>query len=352
MPVKTFLSFAVTLLMAHLDRVPRERLLRAAAGGRRRLPPARRLAAPADLSRAGDGLLPDAGDGRRAGRPDRGLPHRRDLDVRGAAASRSAFEHAAARAGARTRRAARARSDACRCLTAHRPSVRAGRRRRRGDLHQGRRLRPRSGSRSSRRRSSRPATPRPRASPRVSSSASPTSCARPVPERIELVTHSTTQAVNALLEGDVGIVGVIGIGRRPDLRKVAKRTRLAAVELAPGKRLRTAHEMLDVTDGLDPQAVEQALDRLVAAGAETIAVAEAFSPDDDSNEQAVAAQVVARGSAGVRIDRAHRPLRPGAPGGHRGHQRVDRAHRAADSGRGRAGCRRRGRGVAGDGDAR
>jgi N-methylhydantoinase A/oxoprolinase/acetone carboxylase beta subunit len=115
------------------------------------------------------------------------------------------------------------------------------------------------------------------------------------PERVELVTHSTTQAVNALLEGDVGTVGVIGIGRRPDLRKVAKRTRLAAVELAPGKRLRTAHEVLDVTDGLDPAAVEQALDRLVAAGAETIAVAEAFSPDDDSNEQAVVAQAVARG---------------------------------------------------------
>ncbi len=114
-------------------------------------------------------------------------------------------------------------------------------------------------------------------------------------DRVELVTHSTTQAVNALLEGDVGTVGVIGIGRRPDLRKVAKRTRLAAVDLAPGKRLRTAHEVLDVTDGLDPAAVELALDRLVAAGAETIAVAEAFSPDDDSNEQAVVAQVVARG---------------------------------------------------------
>src|SRR5919199_4752541 len=45
-------------------------------------------------------------------------------------------------------------------------------------------------------------------------------------ESIELVTHSTTQAVNALLEGDVSVVGVIGLGRAPYLRKARKRTAL------------------------------------------------------------------------------------------------------------------------------
>ena len=112
---------------------------------------------------------------------------------------------------------------------------------------------------------------------------------------VELVTYSTTQAVNALLEGDVGIVGVVGIGRRPDLRKVGKRTRLPTIELAPGKPLRTSHELLDVTDGLDVGAANAAIDRLIAGGAGAVAVAEAFSPDDDSNEQAVAALVEQRG---------------------------------------------------------
>lgn len=112
---------------------------------------------------------------------------------------------------------------------------------------------------------------------------------------VELVTYSTTQAVNALLEGDVGIVGVVGIGRRPDLRKVGKRTRLRPIELAPGKPLRTGHELLDVTDGLDVAAANAAIDRLIDAGAGAVAVAEAFSPDDDSNEQAVAALVEERG---------------------------------------------------------
>jgi N-methylhydantoinase A/oxoprolinase/acetone carboxylase beta subunit len=106
-------------------------------------------------------------------------------------------------------------------------------------------------------------------------------------ESVELVTHSTTQAVNALLEGDVGIVGVIGLAARHDLRKVAKRTALAKVELAPGKLLRTVQEVLDVTDGLDDDAARKAIERLLSAGAVTACVAEAFSPDDDRNERRV-----------------------------------------------------------------
>ena len=44
------------------------------------------------------------------------------------------------------------------------------------------------------------------------------------PSNVALVTHSTTQAVNALLEGDVGTVGVIGLGRRPELKRARERT--------------------------------------------------------------------------------------------------------------------------------
>jgi N-methylhydantoinase A/oxoprolinase/acetone carboxylase beta subunit len=115
------------------------------------------------------------------------------------------------------------------------------------------------------------------------------------PAQVDLVTHSTTQAVNALLEGDVGVVGVIGVGRRPDLRKVDKRTRLASVELAPGKPLRTVHEVLDVSDGLDRDAARAAIARLKSAGVVAICVAEAFSPDDDTNELAIADLVAEQG---------------------------------------------------------
>ncbi len=106
-------------------------------------------------------------------------------------------------------------------------------------------------------------------------------------DTIELVTHSTTQAVNALLEGDVARVGVFGLGRKPDLVKVRRRTSLAGVELSPGKRLPASPVFFDVTDGLDPADVRRELARILGEGIGAVSVAEAFSPDDDRNEQTI-----------------------------------------------------------------
>ncbi|MBI2705734.1 MAG: hypothetical protein HYX32_10665 [Actinobacteria bacterium] len=106
---------------------------------------------------------------------------------------------------------------------------------------------------------------------------------------IELVVHSTTQAVNALLEGDTEPVGVIGLGRRPELNRTRKRTELRNIELAPGKLLCTMPRFFDVTNGLDEEAIEKALVELKELGAGTVCVAEAFAPDDTANEERVAA---------------------------------------------------------------
>jgi N-methylhydantoinase A/oxoprolinase/acetone carboxylase beta subunit len=114
-------------------------------------------------------------------------------------------------------------------------------------------------------------------------------------DTVELITYSTTQAVNALLEGDVAVVGVLGLGRQPDLRKAAKRTRLDKVELAPGRRLPTVNEFLDITAGLDPVALDRALDRLQAAGATTVCVAEAFAPDEGVAEHQAVEAAIRRG---------------------------------------------------------
>jgi N-methylhydantoinase A/oxoprolinase/acetone carboxylase beta subunit len=107
-------------------------------------------------------------------------------------------------------------------------------------------------------------------------------------ETIELVTHSTTQAVNALLEGDVVPVGILGMARAPYVRKARKRTALQQIELTDGRSMATIGEFLDVTRGLDVAEARAALERMLAAGAGAIAVSEAFAPDDTSNEDAVA----------------------------------------------------------------
>jgi N-methylhydantoinase A len=112
---------------------------------------------------------------------------------------------------------------------------------------------------------------------------------------VELVAFSTTQAMNALLEGDVATVGVVGIGSQPDLRPARKRTSVGDVALAPGRSLHTEYAFLDATGGLQPEIVDATLDRLVAAGATAIAASGAFAVDAPDAERLVAARARERG---------------------------------------------------------
>jgi N-methylhydantoinase A/oxoprolinase/acetone carboxylase beta subunit len=114
-------------------------------------------------------------------------------------------------------------------------------------------------------------------------------------DRVELVAYSTTQAMNALLEGDVARVGVVGIGAEPELRRARKRTRVGDLKLAPGRLLHTEHAFLDATRGLDAGAVAAALDGLSAAGCTAIAVSGAYAVDAPEQERAVADAARERG---------------------------------------------------------
>ncbi|MZD10690.1 hydantoinase/oxoprolinase family protein [Streptomyces sp. SID5785] len=113
------------------------------------------------------------------------------------------------------------------------------------------------------------------------------------PEDVAFLAHGTTQATNALLEGDVAPVGLIGIGSGPGAVSTRRLARLAALELTPGKRfpLHYAH----VTDPDDEEAVRAAADTVVRAGAEVLVASEPFSVDVPDGERAVAAAVRERG---------------------------------------------------------
>jgi N-methylhydantoinase A/oxoprolinase/acetone carboxylase beta subunit len=112
---------------------------------------------------------------------------------------------------------------------------------------------------------------------------------------VELVAFSTTQAMNALLEGDVPLTGIVGLGSAPDVRRARKRTRVGRIALAPGRALETVHEFVDCTRGIDEAAIDAALSRLEAAGCEAVAVSGAFSVDGPEHEVAVIEHAVARG---------------------------------------------------------
>ena len=114
-------------------------------------------------------------------------------------------------------------------------------------------------------------------------------------ESIELVAFSTTQAMNALLEGDVGRVGVVGLGEEPNLRPARKRTRVGAIGLAPDRKLETSHAFLDATGGVDRDMLDAALLEFAREGCRAIAVSAAFAVDDPDTERVVSERAAAHG---------------------------------------------------------
>jgi N-methylhydantoinase A/oxoprolinase/acetone carboxylase beta subunit len=106
------------------------------------------------------------------------------------------------------------------------------------------------------------------------------------PDDVTFIAHSTTQATNALLEGDVSPAGVIGMARGADALKARKDTEIGRIEVAPGRFLETSHTFLDSSTAT-PNAVRAAVRELLEKGAQVIVAAEAFGVDDPTNERLV-----------------------------------------------------------------
>jgi N-methylhydantoinase A len=107
-----------------------------------------------------------------------------------------------------------------------------------------------------------------------------------LPEDVVFIAHGTTQATNALLEGDVAKVGIIGMGAGGLTGRADKETTVGDIELAPGKYLRTDHEFID-SASLTDDAILAAVKALRERGSEVIVASESYSVDDPSNEKHV-----------------------------------------------------------------
>ncbi len=114
-------------------------------------------------------------------------------------------------------------------------------------------------------------------------------------DEIVLIAHSTTQATNALLEGDVAPVGIVGMASGLGRRRARSQTRLGDMELAPGRFLHTYHVFLDTTNGLTEEQIAKAVDQLLEQGAKVIVASAAFSVEDPQYEDMVIAHCQKRG---------------------------------------------------------
>lgn len=106
------------------------------------------------------------------------------------------------------------------------------------------------------------------------------------PEQVVFIAHSTTQATNALLEGDVATVGVIGVGQGLNRIKARMDTKIPRMELAPNRYLHPDFCFLSGKK-LTEAHLESQLDEWKKQNLEVIVASAAFSVDDPGVEQII-----------------------------------------------------------------
>ena len=104
---------------------------------------------------------------------------------------------------------------------------------------------------------------------------------------IEIIAHSTTQAINALLESDTAKVGIVAMGVGPEKSDVIKRTNLSDAKINYDNDIKSSHRFLDTSHLITNSEVSTAIEELKNDGAKVIVATEAFGVDDPSNEEFV-----------------------------------------------------------------
>lgn len=107
------------------------------------------------------------------------------------------------------------------------------------------------------------------------------------PQEIILIAHSTTQATNALLEGDVATVGIIALGKGLEGAVARRQAYLNDIYLAPGKLLPVHFQYINTSDTVSRELVRAHIQKLHDEGAQVIVASEAFGPDDNQHEKLV-----------------------------------------------------------------
>jgi N-methylhydantoinase A/oxoprolinase/acetone carboxylase beta subunit len=104
---------------------------------------------------------------------------------------------------------------------------------------------------------------------------------------ISFIAHGTTQATNALLEGDVSNVGIFGMGAGIEGLKARGDTVLGNIEVSDGKYIKTSSLFMDTSSGVSSDAAKAGIKTLLENGAQVIVASEAFSVDNPENEKKI-----------------------------------------------------------------
>ena len=108
---------------------------------------------------------------------------------------------------------------------------------------------------------------------------------------VVFLAHSTTQATNALLEGDVAKVGIVGLGQGLEGMKAKSDLQVGDIELSPGKFLRSTLQFVEAKS----DKVAPAIETLKQEGCKALVAAQGFSVDDPSGEKDVMAKATESG---------------------------------------------------------
>ncbi len=107
------------------------------------------------------------------------------------------------------------------------------------------------------------------------------------PGEVILIAHSTTQATNALLEGDVAKVGIVALGKGIEGAMARRQSYLNNIYLAPDKLLPVAFRYINTGKQVSREQVREVVKSLIDEGAEVIVATEAFGPDNNQHEKVV-----------------------------------------------------------------
>ncbi len=117
------------------------------------------------------------------------------------------------------------------------------------------------------------------------------------PKDVVFVAHSTTQATNALIEGDVANVGIIGMGRgfgEGLFARVQTSLRHINIDKSSGKKINIVSTYLNVNK-LTDEAIQNAIDYLKSKNVEVVVPSLAFGVDGDYFEELVAQRAAENG---------------------------------------------------------